>query len=190
MISAAEMGRLDVLQYAHEHGVPWDHRLTFVAARSCFVGSLECLQYAVTHGCPWAEDTLDAAARNRMWDKFKYALEHGCPYNPQVAGVVAGTSLPMFQYLREQGYAWDPDDCLDQVLYAGFLDVDLLRDLRSHGAQWPKVAAFHLVRGGHLPALQFPVCECNQRFMDFTGGSTVLAPVRLFLGLSGSSCGC
>lgn len=153
--TAAASGRLEVLQYAHEHGVSWDALLTFHAACSSHPGALQCLQYAVTHGCPWAEDTLQAAAHNDKWHLFQYALVHGCPYHPSVAAAVAGLHLPTLQYLIEHGYGWDADECLDHAIRALTIDVETLRYLRRHGTKWSSTAADILVQGGHLPALQF-----------------------------------
>jgi hypothetical protein len=44
---------LSCLQYAHEHGCPWDENTSFNAVANRRV---ECLLYAHKHGCPWALD--------------------------------------------------------------------------------------------------------------------------------------
>jgi hypothetical protein len=43
-------GRLECLQYAHEHGCPWNARVMEMAAAS---GYLECVVYAREKGCPY-----------------------------------------------------------------------------------------------------------------------------------------
>jgi len=64
------------LQYAHEHGCPWDEKTCHGAAR---YGHLECLRYAHEHGCPWDEWTCYCAAEYGHLECLRYAVEHGCP---------------------------------------------------------------------------------------------------------------
>ena len=51
---AAFSGRLDVLQWAREHGCPWSAS-TF--ANAAMYGSLEMLRRLRENGCPWDEWT-------------------------------------------------------------------------------------------------------------------------------------
>jgi hypothetical protein len=60
---AADGGRLEVLQYAHDHGCPWDTMTCYYAAAG---GHLEVLRYAHEHGCPWD-----------LGDCLAWALQHG-----------------------------------------------------------------------------------------------------------------
>ena len=53
--AAAGGGHLDCLQYAHEHGCPWDVN---TCASAVFGEQLHCLQYAREHGCPWEEESV------------------------------------------------------------------------------------------------------------------------------------
>ena len=52
----AQNGNLELLQFLHENGCPWDVRYLFLnAARN---GHLECLKYAHENGCPWDEELV------------------------------------------------------------------------------------------------------------------------------------
>jgi len=75
---AALRGRLDCLQYAHEHGCPWNEGV-FIAAVSH--GHLDCLQYAHEQGCPWGAYVTYIAAREGYQDCLKYAHQQGCPWH-------------------------------------------------------------------------------------------------------------
>ena len=46
--AAAKKGHLEVLQWAHENGCPWNEE-TWTYAKS------HCRQYLIEHGCPGAE---------------------------------------------------------------------------------------------------------------------------------------
>ena len=57
----AQNGNLELLQFLHENGCPWDIRTCSWAA---LYGHFECLKYAHEKGCPWDEYTCSNAAYN------------------------------------------------------------------------------------------------------------------------------
>eukprot|EP00966_Prymnesium_polylepis_P084266 1950651-Prymnesium_polylepis.1 len=72
---AAGGGCLACLQYAHEHGCPWDERSAEDAAA---LGQLDCLHYLLVKGAafPSDEDKRQAArevARGYLWPKLRRA---------------------------------------------------------------------------------------------------------------------
>ena len=69
-------GNVELLQFLHEKGCPWDEWTCHYAALN---GHLECLKYAHENGCPWNERTCSEAARNDHFECLKYAHENGCP---------------------------------------------------------------------------------------------------------------
>ena len=75
---AAEYGHLECLKYAHENGCPWDQWTCRQAAEN---GHLECLKYAHENGCPWIRYTCSEAAKNGHLECLKYAHENGCPWD-------------------------------------------------------------------------------------------------------------
>ena len=56
---AAIEGNLQLLQWAHEQGCPWNATICKLAAQG---GHLDSLKYLHDHGCPWYGDTCEAAA--------------------------------------------------------------------------------------------------------------------------------
>lgn len=74
---AAYNGQLTCLQYAYEHGCPWDVHTTRAAAVG---GALACLVYAHEQGCPW-DGVTRARARIHSVSCLAYARAHGCPQN-------------------------------------------------------------------------------------------------------------
>jgi hypothetical protein len=136
--------QFDILQYAHEHGAPWDADTTLGG---------EYIEYVHEHGCPWHAMTLYYLARRGHWKNFKYALEHNCPYHECVAREVAGGSLPILQYLRERGFGWDLQASMQSALDAAKLDV--IRYLHTEGAEWPQDALLTIVRRGDLALLTY-----------------------------------
>ena len=84
--TAAHFGHLECLKYAHENGCPWDKETCVYAAEN---GHLECLKYAHENGCPWDEKTCLNAARNGHLECLKYAHENGCPWNEETCSSAA-----------------------------------------------------------------------------------------------------
>jgi hypothetical protein len=68
------------LQWAREHGCPWETRITAYAALS---GHLRVLQRAQEHHCPWDWLTPAWAAQGRDLEVLQWARERGCPWNKE-----------------------------------------------------------------------------------------------------------
>jgi hypothetical protein len=73
-------GHLEILKYALEmkQGIPWDENTCKSAAG---IGHLEALVYAHENGCPWNAFTCSEAAKEGHLDCVKFAHENGCPWN-------------------------------------------------------------------------------------------------------------
>jgi len=70
---------------------------------------LEVLQWAVEHGCPWDSQTCTMAAMWGQLDVLKWAWEHDCPGiaagdGEYTCARAAGTG--QLQWLRDQGCPW------------------------------------------------------------------------------------
>ena len=74
----ARKGNLELLQYLHEKGCPWDVGACYSAAGE---GQLECLKYLHENGCPWGQLTCISAARGGHLECLKYLHEKGCPWH-------------------------------------------------------------------------------------------------------------
>ena len=75
-------GNLELLQFLHEKGCPWDEVTCDNAALN---GHLECLKYAHENGCPWDERTCFWAAKRNHLECLKYARENGCPSDEEAS---------------------------------------------------------------------------------------------------------
>merc|ERR1712159_781309 len=69
----ARKGNLELLQFLHEKGCPWDKETCRHAA---YYGHLEFLKYAHENGCPWDYMTCSNAACNGHLECLKYAHEN------------------------------------------------------------------------------------------------------------------
>jgi tRNA(Ile)-lysidine synthase TilS/MesJ len=71
---------MEVLQYLHENGCPWDSDACHIAAGNC---NLEILKYLHDNGCPWDEWTLSIANDKGHHPSHRYVIEYlianGCP---------------------------------------------------------------------------------------------------------------
>ena len=78
----AQNGNLELLQFLHENGCPWDESTCSGAAHYGHVG---CLKYAHENGCPWNSFTCLCAATNGHLECLRYAHENGCPGSSKYA---------------------------------------------------------------------------------------------------------
>jgi len=78
-------------------------------------GHLRLLQWAREHGCPWNFWTPTLAARGGHLAVLQWAREHGCPFEgrPCIWAAQAG-QLEVLQWMRENGEndgkVWNEDD--------------------------------------------------------------------------------
>ena len=72
--AAALGGHFEVLQWAREHGCPWDQ---FTCSRAAEGEHLEVLQWLRAHDCPWNEEVCCFAAKLGNMEMLTWALESG-----------------------------------------------------------------------------------------------------------------
>jgi hypothetical protein len=148
--TAAQGGHLDCLQYAHEHGCPWDTDTCVYAAAN---GHLDCLRYAHEQGCPWDTETCRYAAQGGHLDCLRYAHEHGCPWNTDTCRYAAEYShLDCLRYAHEHGCPWNTDTCRYAALNG---HLDCLRYAHEHGCPWHSFTCRCAALNGHLDCLQY-----------------------------------
>ena len=68
-------GNLHVLQWAWEHGCPWDDHTS--CAKAAESGFLHVLQWARENDCPWHDLTCSSAT---FGGHLQWARENGCPW--------------------------------------------------------------------------------------------------------------
>ena len=75
---AAAKGQLEVLQWLHANGCPWNADTCAWAAKG---GHLEVLQWARENGCPWDNLTCYWAIQYGHIELLNWAVANGCPQN-------------------------------------------------------------------------------------------------------------
>ena len=107
----ARKGDLELLQFLHERGCPWDTLTCSYAAQN---GHLECLKFAHENGCPWNEGTCLSAAFKGRLECLKYAHENGCPWDETTCSNAAKFGhLECLKYAHENGCPWDETTCFN-----------------------------------------------------------------------------
>ena len=102
-------GNIELLQYLHKRGCPWNEWACKAAAQN---GHLECLKYLHEKGCPWDEYSCSNAARNGHLEWLKYLREKGCPWDNRTCSFAASRGhLECLKYLHENGCPWDKWTC-------------------------------------------------------------------------------
>ena len=76
--AAALGGHLEVLQWAHANGCPWNEETCSWAA---WGGHFEVLQWARANGAPWDADTCYWAAGGEHLEMLQWLRANGCPWN-------------------------------------------------------------------------------------------------------------
>src|SRR3984885_15425533 len=72
--SVAQLGYLNIIQWARENGCDWDSLTCSYAAKG---GHLEVLKWAHENGCHWNYRTCSSAAQGGHLEVLKWARENG-----------------------------------------------------------------------------------------------------------------
>ena len=106
---SALYGKLNLLQYGHENGYPWDE---YTCTCTSSNGHLDCLKYTHENGCPWDEDTCSFCVADGYLDCLKYAHENGCPWDHSIyLHAALYGHLDCLQYANENGCPWYYSTC-------------------------------------------------------------------------------
>jgi len=105
--TAAKLGNLEILQYAHTHGMEyWPPFTTTWAAEG---GQLDCLIFARSNGCPWRNTTSELASQNGHLHVVEYLLHNGCPVeSPCIAYAAKNGHLSVVKFLVENNITLHP----------------------------------------------------------------------------------
>ena len=97
---ASEEGCLPVLIWASEHGCDLDRLVVYNAGKQ---GHLDILKWAREQGCPWHDEVPLATAKEGHWDVMKWAIANGCGWQPEV-GTLAATQgkMDILQWAKEE----------------------------------------------------------------------------------------
>ncbi|GFH53307.1 hypothetical protein CTEN210_09783 [Chaetoceros tenuissimus] len=175
---------LEVLQWLHEHNVPWDEETCNTSARK---GNLKALEYARLNGCQWNETCLEQAVRHRNVEVIEYCLQNGCPIGTRAICKFATThnqdhdqAFQILKLLRKFSVPWSTETCTfaacnghfealkwavsegcnwDRQKCANYAaehgDIEVLKWMKIHGCQWDLETIEGAARKGNLETLKF-----------------------------------
>jgi hypothetical protein len=147
---AAADGKLDLLQYAYNHGCPWDEN---TCAKAAEFGHLHVLQWARSNGCPWDQRTCTLAAEKGHLHILQWTREHQCPWNAGTCEKAAEFGhLPILQWARTNGCEWNIRTC-NEAAKNGHLHI--LQWARENGCEWNASTCASAAMNGHLDVLQW-----------------------------------
>lgn len=150
--AAARNGHLEVLQWARANGCPWNARICAAAAAG---GHLTVLEWArsIDTPCPWLESTCIAAAERGHLAILRYAREHSCPCTTKTCEAAARSGqAEVLQWVQENGCEWSTSECEDAAANG---DLKMLQNARAKGCNWNKTVCEWAAQEGHLDVLQY-----------------------------------
>ena len=120
---AAGCGRLDILKYAKENGIPLLDECSQMdpCASAAEGGQLETLQWLRENDCPWDACTCARAIMAGHFEILRWALENGCPWDSEYTYSHAGL-------LGYDTQIMDWIDSTARTLYADQDEPGTLRD--------------------------------------------------------------
>ena len=121
---AAKEGQLEVLQWAHANGCPWNEMTCAFAAGK---GKLEAIQWLHANGCPWAESTCQWAADGGHLEVLQWLRTNGCPWNEETCSNAAFCGqLGVLQWAHANGCPWDWQHCVSRCKFGADSESDHL----------------------------------------------------------------
>lgn len=145
---------LEVLQWLHEHNVPWDEHACETAAKK---GNLKALKYLRSYNCPWDQNCLNNAIKYRHYEVVNYCLENRCPGGNRDIHIFYDydhdRALKMMKLLRKFSVPWHRDTCSDAVNTGNF---EALKWAVSQGCPWERqTCANDAARHGNIEVLKW-----------------------------------
>ncbi|KAF0691184.1 Aste57867_17532 [Aphanomyces stellatus] len=172
--TAADVGRLDILTWLHDH-VPNDYnqesmKMDPTAAN----GHLDVLQYLHTHGATCTTEAMDLAAENGRWEVVQWLHQHrteGCTIRTLQAAANQG-NLDLLRCLYSH-YS-HIQALLNMVIVAANGHAEVLQFLHDHGATCTTDAMDLAAGNGHLDVFRWLERKrkegCTAKAMDLAAG--------------------
>ena len=102
--TAADIGNLEILKWAHERNCPWGDDICKHVAMG---GHLEMLQYIRGEGCSWDAGTCEYAALCGHSHIIKWAIANGCLWDTNTCTNAAMMGyLEVLKWAHEMGCPW------------------------------------------------------------------------------------
>jgi len=143
--------KVELLQYLHEVGCPWDAQTTQACVNN--VLNIDCLIYAHEQGCPWNERTamLAVSHRNRLAVNYMHAQGFEFPTDFVTKCVEKG-GLEMLHCAHKLALPWDEGTVRSAVSRG---KIDCLKYLVEHQCPVPVDVCKDAGQAGSLPMLQY-----------------------------------
>ena len=116
-VLAAVGGHLKALQWARQHGCPWNMS---TCSNVAWGGHLAVLRWARAQDCPWSACVCEYAARNGHQEVLQWARVNDCRWDKWTCCAAArGGHLAVLRYAREHDCPWDAGTCHYTPLWVG-----------------------------------------------------------------------
>ena len=104
MYFAACNNNLELIKYAHDHGIDWFTDMTLATSNK---GNIELAKYLIAQGCQWTSEAINIAAMLGHYAFVRFAHENGCPWHED-------TVLSLVRSRRYVDCCDDDDDMHDE----------------------------------------------------------------------------
>jgi hypothetical protein len=153
-VAAAKTGHMEVLQWLHTRGFPWNEHVCGAAAHG---GHLDVLQWLCAMGCPWGADTCKQAANGGHVNVLEWLYEQeearNCPlHDGMFLTATFGGHINVLEWLNARGCPWHAE-AWGVATYIGNLHV--LKWMHAQGCPFHKDACFMAANSGDLHILQW-----------------------------------
>ncbi|GFH53314.1 hypothetical protein CTEN210_09790 [Chaetoceros tenuissimus] len=174
---------LEVLQWLHRKGFPWDENTCTTIAKK---GNLKALKYARLNGCPWNEECLKRAVESFHLELVEYCLTNGCAIGSRAICHFAmldsnhARALKMLKLLRNFSIPWNPETCSLAAKAGNFEafkyavsngcpvhrqwcanlaaaqgNIEVMKLIRAQGAVFEEQTCVYAAMGGRLDTLKW-----------------------------------
>lgn len=144
----AKLGRIDLLDYAYNHGLQM-HWRDFSGA--CEYDSIECMKYLHARNCPIIDSVLVIALRHKKLEHVEYLCEIGIPINNETIMCHAVLGKPEYlEYIMQHGGKWFPG--MYRYVSKNLQKIKLLHKM---GCPWDIESCRGIASGGKLKNLIF-----------------------------------
>lgn len=147
------------MEWSHECGVPLSEALVRLAAAA---SNLDVLDWLHAHGCPWNfTATMVAAAQSGDLRVIGWAHRHGRPADGSIPSLsfgfaaIEGGHLAVLRYLQEHGLLRLTTKSVLPWLAARAGQLEILRWLRDGGCAFDELTCYSAAMGGHLDVLKW-----------------------------------
>jgi hypothetical protein len=172
---------LEVLQWLHEHNVPWDESACITSAR---FGNLKALKFLRLNNCPWDQNCFFNAIRNRHVEVVNYCLENRCPgrngdilcmddcdhdrglkmmkllrkfsvpwHRNTCSAAASVGNFEALQWAVSKGCPWERQTCANYAARHG--NIEVLKWMRSEGVVFEENICRYAAEEGHLETIKF-----------------------------------